>query len=141
MAILVATRELKHRKFTVLAGMPIPHQRHSGFVSRLKDLYGEDCVKLVDNVSLEMLKKVQLENELLRKENARFKAQASGDASTEALEALKLENESLSLQVAKLTEAGQALEADVDRLKKVQQENKMLSKENARFKAGNNKRK
>jgi len=71
----VATKKLEHEKFTVMEGMPIPHQQHAGFRERLRQLYGKDCIRHVGNVSPMQLSKVQVELVELRKENEKLKKQ------------------------------------------------------------------
>ena len=71
----VATKKIEHAKFTVLEGMPIPHQRHVGFRERLQQIYGKDCVRYVEDVSPLLLRKAQTELAELRKENERLKRQ------------------------------------------------------------------
>ena len=71
----VATKKIEHPKFTLQEGMPIPHQHHSGFRERLKQLYGKDAIKWVVDVSAQQLKKIELELATLRSENVRLKKQ------------------------------------------------------------------
>ena len=102
-----ATRDLKHEKLNVTAGMPIPRQQHRSYLRQVRSLFGEDCMEWKPGVSQVDVSKANLRISILERDNKRLRAKLGLKDSTEEAENsqetadLKRENEILKANASK----------------------------------------
>lgn len=88
----VATKKIDHPKFNLSPGMTIPHQNHAVFRTRLREMYGNDCIEWREQVNAAEIGKIKIEMTQLRTMTERL---------TKQNEQLRAENDTLRKKSSK----------------------------------------